>query len=451
MSKPNSMRRREWLGSAAALALTACGGGGSDGSEPAPAITSFGAAAASHCVGERARLTAVFAGGQGRIEPDIGPVSSGVPVETPALDRSCRYTLIVEAPGRPPLRRELDLQVGFRGRYQPLAMPFALQYHAVATAADGAIIVLGGSRGGPVMSDAIDRFDPLTRTFTRIGRLRSGRSGHTATRLADGQILVVGGQLGLNIGPITDLVDERNGAVVDGGRLQQPRNRHAAVALADGRVLLVGGAARDTVELWDPMTRQFRLVAARMRHVREYPSATLLQDGRVLIAGGLHPDGNHWFAEIFDPRSESFAPVDGVVADRRSLHQAHRLADGRVLILGGEVIDAPQRIVPLATVLQFDPNSARITPQPDLERPRSLVQGVLLPDEQVLLFGGWTNDEERATPSAAAYRSNGAEVLPAMPLGRAWHTVSRLPDGRLLILGGDDENGAPVMTAYLYE
>jgi len=38
-----------------------------------------------------------------------------------------------------------------------------------------------------------------------------------------------------------------------------------------------------------------------------------------------------------------------------------------------------------------------------------------------------------------------------MPQGRAWHTVSRLADGRVLILGGDDRDGGPVGTAYLYE
>jgi hypothetical protein len=38
-----------------------------------------------------------------------------------------------------------------------------------------------------------------------------------------------------------------------------------------------------------------------------------------------------------------------------------------------------------------------------------------------------------------------------MPAGRAWHTVSALPDGRLLVLGGDDADGGPVLSGLLYD
>lgn len=444
--------RRSLLCGAGALLLGACGGSDDGPGEAGPEIQDFSAAAPAHFVGERARLSASFRGGQGRIEPDIGPVASGVPVQTPPLDRDRRYTLVVEAAGRPAQRRELALGVGFRDRYVPLATPFPLQYHAAVTAGDGSVIVIGGSRGGPLLSDGIERFDPQTRAFTRIGLMRTGRCDHTATRLADGRILVLGGQSSLDIGPVADLIDERSGAVADGGRLQLPRSRHATVALADGRVLVVGGLNRDSVELWDPQARGFRLVAARMQHVREFPSATLLADGRVLIAGGWHGAAQHRFAEIFDPRDERFEPVPDEIAERRSMHQAHRLGDGRVLILGGEVLDeAQERILSLASVLLFDPAAGRFAPQPALDLPRSLVRGVQLPDERVLMFGGF-GGEQAPLASATGYRAGGrGAALQAMPLARCWHTVSRLGDGRVLILGGDDAAGQPVTTALLYE
>jgi hypothetical protein len=176
----------------------------------------------------------------------------------------------------------------------------------------------------------------------------------------------------------------------------------------------------------------------------------LLADGRVLIAGGAHNAAHNTFAEIFDPRSESFAPVATDIVERRSLHQAHRLADGRVLILGGEVLLDREGIVPLATVLQFDPADGSLRPLAPLDQARTLVSSVLLADDRVLLFGG--QDATLAvTPSAGAYRAGNAGPLAAMPQGRAWHTVSRLADGRVLILGGDDRDGGPVGTAYLYE
>jgi hypothetical protein len=445
------MKLLHWtLAGLTTLLAAACGGGeGTPGN--APAIQGLGANTTTLFVGERARLTATFTGGQGRIEPGIGPVASGVPVDTPPLDANRRYTLVVEAAGQPTARRDLDLTVRYRDRYEQLAQPFRVQYHAAVATADGAVLVLGGSRGENTVSDAISRFDPVTRTFTRIGTLRTGRFNHTATRLADGRVLVLGGGVSLDIGAVADVVDPRTGAVSDGGRLQQTRVRHATVALADGRALVVGGYNRNTVELWDPATSSFRLVTTRMAHVREYPTATLLADGRVLIAGGDTIAPTYVFAEIFDPRTETFTPVASPLNERRYFHTAQRLANGHVLIVGGEHLDPrTTSIVPLASVLEFDPATSTLTRRADLDTPRSLAAPVAL-DGETLLFGGSTL-QDASSPTAAAYRHGGtSRPLAAMPVGRSFHTATRMGDGRVLILGGDDANGGAVESVLIYE
>lgn len=432
------------------LALAGCGGG-ADTDTGRPAIQAFDAAATTLFVGERARLTATFSGGQARIEPGIGRVTSGVPVDTPPVAAGQRYTLVVEAAGQPTARRDLDVGVRFRDRFRQLDAPMHIQYHAAVAAGDGSVILLGGSRGASIVSDAIDRFDPTTRMFTRIGTLRTGRYNHTATRLPDGRILVLGGGVSLDIGAVADVVDERTGAVSDGGRLQQPRFRHASVALADGRVLVVGGSNRNTAELWDPATNTFRLVAEPMRHVREHPTATLLADGRVLIAGGDTIASEYTFAELFDPRTERFTPVVPTVNERRYFHSAHRLRDGRVLIAGGEVADhAAGRITPLASVLAFDPASGELTRLRDLDAARSLAAAVAAHDDELLLFGGQTAIDAVAATSAG-YRPGAARALAAMPQGRVFHSATRMGDGRILIVGGDDAAGGPVTSVLVYE
>jgi hypothetical protein len=445
------MKLLHWaLAGLMSLLVAACGGG--DGTPgDTPAIQGFAANTTTFFVGERARLTATFTGGQGRIEPGIGPVASGVPVETPALDADRRYTLVVEAAGQPTARRDLDLTVRYRDRYEQLTRPYRVQYHAAVAAGDGSVLVLGGSRGENTVSDAIDRFDPVTRTFTRIGTLRTGRFSHTATRLADGRVLVLGGGVSLDIGAVADVVDPRTGAVSDGGHLQQTRVRHATVALADGRALVVGGYNRNTVELWDPATSSFRLVTARMAHVRDYPTATLLADGRVLIAGGDTIAPTYVFAEIFDPRTETFTPVASPLNERRYFHTVQRLANGHVLIVGGEHIHPVSGyIAPLASVLEFDPATSTLTRRADLDAPRSLAAPVAL-DGEMLLFGGSTL-QDASTSTAAAYRHSGtARPLAAMPTGRSFHTATRMGDGRVLILGGDDANGDAVESVLIYE
>ena len=434
------------------LALVACGGGVGGGTPGnGPAIQGFSAGTTTLFVGERARLTASFSGGQGRIEPGIGPVQSGVPVLTPPLDANRRYTLVVEAAGQPAARRDLDLAVGYRDRYQQLPVPFLVQYHAAVTTADGTALVIGGSRGTNVLSDAIDRFDPVTGGFTRIGTLRTGRGNHTATRLADGRILVLGGNVSVDIGAVADVIDPRTGAVSGGGTLQLPRHRHATVALADGRALVVGGSNRNTVELWDPATSSFRLVAARMSHVREYPTATLLADGRVLIAGGYTVAPTYVFAEVFDPRTETFAPVAAAVRERRYFHTAHRLRNGKVLLAGGETADdATGAVTPLASVLEFDPALGTLTLLRALDTARTLAAAVQSPDDDLLLFGGDTPGAA-PTASAAGYRAAAPRSLATMPQARAFHTATRMGDGRVLIVGGDDARGDPVSSVLIYE
>lgn len=441
--------RRAALLAGLGWSLAGCGGGGGSPGDDGPAVQRLDAGEAR--VGEAAQITAVFSGGQGRIEPDLGPVQSGVPVRTPVLAGPRRYTLVVEAAGRPSARRELELRPAYRDHYVALEGAPTVQYHAAVALADGGVLVVGGSRGLSAPSEAIDRFDPATRGWRRIGSLYTGRTNHTATRLADGRVLVVGGSVGLASGGFAELVDPATGSAEPAGWTARPRLRHATVALADGRVLVVGGLQSDSVELWDPATRRFRLVADRMANAREFPTATLLADGRVLIVGGDHAGPAQRLAEVFDPATESFDRVlSPLNEERRAMHEAHLLPDGRVLVLGGE-LRGEAGYEPLDSVLVFDPAARTLAPQGRLDQARSLVRGAMLPDGQVRLFGGQTGAEASAR-SASAYAPGGtAAALAPMPAGRAWHTVTALPDGRVLILGGDAEDGGAVPGALLYE
>jgi hypothetical protein len=357
----------------------------------------------------------------------------------------------VEAAGRPSLRRELEIRPAYRDRYVAVDGAPQLQYHAAVTVADGSVLVIGGSRGLPAPSESIDRYDPATRRFSRIGSLYTGRTLHTATLLGDGSVLVLGGTVGLSSGGFAELIDPASGAAEPAGWTVRPRIRHAAVALDDGRVLVVGGYQSDSVELCDPATRRFRLVADRMANAREFPSATRLADGRVLIVGGDHAGPAQRLAEIFDPRTERFDRVASPLnEERRAMHAAHLLPDGRVLVVGGE-IRGDADLQPLDSVLSFDPATLKITAVGRLDQARSLVRSLLMPDGRVRLFGGQTA-ADLASPSASAYAPDGAtQALAAMPSGRAWHTVSALPDGRVLILGGDGADGSAAGGALLYE
>ena len=92
--------------------------------------------------------------------------------------------------------------------------------------------------------------------------MSSARAHMTATSLANGRILVVGG-----VGErTTELYDPTTGTWIAGGVLNQPRWLHVAVRLQDGRVLVAGGGAyTPTAELYDPTTNRWTTTGSMMR------------------------------------------------------------------------------------------------------------------------------------------------------------------------------------------
>jgi Kelch motif len=430
--------------------LAACGGGG-DGDSGEPAIQQFSADRSSYFVGERAQITVRYRGASARIEPFIGDVANGAVITTSVLGSRQRLRLVVSTPGLPSVARDLFLDVRFRDRWQT-AQAFACSMHAAVTTAEGQVLVIGGSRGLGVLSDSVDRFDPATGRYTRIGTLATGRSNHTAVRLADGRVLVCGGQTSTSAAHFAELVDETTGQVQHAGLLTTPRNRHTATLLGSGRVLVTGGQARSSAELWEPATNRWRPVAAHMAHDRQFHTATALADGRMLIAGGLRESvGEYVFAELFDPQAETFTPLPGNVSgvtQQRQFHAAHLCNDRSVLILGGEAVG--DTVEPLATVLRFDPTTLRFTSQAPLNTPRTLVASVRLPGDDVLLIGGEVPGD-LASHSGVQWHAGDQRALAPLPGGRAWHTVNRLPDGRVVVIGGETGSGDFVTQTAIYE
>src|SRR5215207_7265482 len=67
----------------------------------------------------------------------------------------------------------------------------------------------------------------------------------------------------------------------------EAREQHTATVLADGRVLVVGGSHNGgsaTAELYDPRTREWTYTGS-LASKRGGQPAVLLEDGRVLVVG----------------------------------------------------------------------------------------------------------------------------------------------------------------------
>lgn len=345
------------------------------------------------------------------------------------------------------------------GRYVQAPAPFVASLHSATLVQDGTVILAGGSRGLGTLSDAIDRFDPRTGTLSRVGSLAAGRSSHVACGLASGGILITGGLVNFGDARAVEIIDERTGASSGGGSMSVPRIAHAAVTLTGDRVLVTGGytsgersplGISDSAEIWEPATRRFRRLSARMLMGRAAHTATLLADGRVLVVGGYTAAPAYRFAEIFDPADESFTAVAQDLPLRAN-HTAHAQAGG-ILVLGGETTASGSgAIVSLVSVLRFDSSTGKFSERAPLALPRTLSASVMLASGEVLLFGGQLATP-RYTETAELYDpGSGGEALAGLDGSRALHTVTRLDTGRILIAGGEATGGAYAPSMLLYE
>ncbi|MBZ9752238.1 hypothetical protein K7W42_15395 [Deinococcus sp. HMF7604] len=286
----------------------------------------------------------------------------------------------------------------------------------------------------------------------RAGSLSVPRAAQTATTLLDGQVLIVGGctrpSCELDAQSATaELFDPRTGQLRPTGSLASPRVSQTATRLADGQVLIAGGwtvgRVVDTAERYDPQTGRFTLNTP-MRERRSAHTATLLADGRVLITGGTVREGRALYsAEVYTPQTGQFVPV-GSLTQARAAHVAVRLMDGRVLIAGGHA----DRSGALDTLELFDPKTNTFHAAGRMITPRNKLAGTLLPSGQVLLLGGTRGyDRDKVLTSAEVFdpARKATRVTASMTRPRYKFTdaVVRLADGRILVAGA---GGADVYT-----
>ena len=194
--------------------------------------------------------------------------------------------------------------------------------HTATLLQNGKVLVAGGSSGNRAFVNSAELYDPDTGEWSYTGNLNTARAAHTATLLPNGKVLVAGGY-NYNGGSPTPLngaefYDPATGTWTKTGNLSA-RLEHTATLLANGNVLVVGGwcgigCARDDAELYDPATGKWTATRPLNSPDQYFPGrvahfATLLPDGRVLVLGGLDPHTTAWTAPNYTTR----LPGDGVL------------------------------------------------------------------------------------------------------------------------------------------
>jgi hypothetical protein len=155
------------------------------------------------------------------------------------------------------------------------------------------------------------------------------------TILHDGRVLVAGGRSELGIYFGSEVFDPDMDLWTLTGFMSDSFSLHQAALLADGKVLITGGEFHENANLFNPTFLTWSVLEP-MQMTRTWATATTLSNGRVLVASGFPGDGGYATpsAELFDEVAGAWHSTQSLSISRAG-HTATLLNDGRVLVAGG--------------------------------------------------------------------------------------------------------------------
>jgi len=313
---------------------------------------------------------------------------------------------------------------GGLGRWAQAAPPPANMTSPTATLLpDGTVLFVGSVQAGRAY-----RYDPVADRWSAAGYSEHVHHGHASVLLADGRVLLTGGNLdgGLDgeADRVTELFDPGSGSWTASWPAPLGRDQHTATVLPSGAILLVGGMR----SAGGGFTRRPAVVAPDLtRWVATDPqptevifhAATALEDGRVLVTGGDIERSRTTQAILFDPVTMRWRPTTNMGVPRAE-HASVRLLDGSVLIAGR------------GTAERFDPATERWQPAGAFEPLQVSPRLVRMDDGNVLMLGGRTErSSDRYDPNSGTW-----QAMAPLPADRDRPSTTLLHDGRVFVVGG---------------
>src|SRR5882672_3352448 len=208
---------------------------------------------------------------------------------------------------------------------------------------------------------------------------------------------------------------------------------HVALVLA-----LVGLISAATFLLGPARLASAQAVAASWSYTgnlnrgRVNHTATLLSNGKVLVAGGYW-NGVLNSAEVYDPATGTWSST-GNLNTAREGHTATLLPNGKVLVAGANNTDSGNNNRGLNSAELYDPATGTWTSTGNLNAARRNHTATLLPNGKVLVAGGDTllgHSTELYDPATGTWSITGN-----LNTVRAYHTATLLLNGKVLVAGG---------------
>ncbi len=309
---------------------------------------------------------------------------------------------------------------------------------------DGKVLVVSG--GGNIYTSEI--YDPATSLWTQTGSVNQPRDQFNPILLNNGKVLIAGGISFDQVVNTAEIYDPATGQWIYTGNLNEPRTAAILVKLLDGQVLAIGGRTSTSAEIYNPITGIWTytgsLNIARAGSERE---ALLLNDGRVLVVGGA--TGQTDTAEIFDPSTGSWSFTTGNLVVPRQNTNLVKLQNGRVLMVDG-INNPGSGLVYLTESEIFDPSTGLWAQTGSTNYARSAPATILLPDGRVLVAGG-DNAGVPVLQTELFDPLSSTWTIDASTNSSHWAgNMALLTNGEALLVGGLDNNGVPTTAVELY-
>ncbi len=308
------------------------------------------------------------------------------------------------------------------------------RFGATATLlADGRVLVVGGATaGGPrtpaptALSAAVTLYDPARGSFSDVaGGSFPARIFHAAVVAADGAFIFGGQGAG---GGLSDIVhfDAAAGTLSTLGALPSPRWAAASAPLADDGLLLIGGYTDATTLATDALVLRAGAVAATvpLPAPRAFATAVALANGDVLVSGGLDVTGAVLAdALLYSASANAFVPLTATGGSRATMLAA-RVGHSATLLGDGTAFiyggSNGQGSMALPEVYQ-PALGGFVTVGPFNLQERERHVAVALADGSALIFGG------ESAPSTAAAQVPVQQLLRAFPTAGALELLLDFP------------------------
>ena len=300
--------------------------------------------------------------------------------------------------------------------------------HAATLLPSGKVLISGGANESVTLSSAV-LYDPATNLITATGSMITARTNHTSTLLNDGRVLVTGGDNGVGPTQSAEVYDPASGTWTQTKiGMKVVRTQHTATLLWDGTVLVDGGKSAD---IYNPDTDTFAATVGLPIN-RKSHQASLLPDGTVLITGGYVNNISDKTAEIYDPNTQIFTLLANTMKISRANHTSTLLPSGQVFITGGFSGTSPHKESEF-----YDPATQTFTLDTPMIYNRSNHRAILQGDGRVLIIGGVTLESGfLATDEVYNPATKTWVIYQSLLENRAGHTATALQSGQILVVGG---------------